>query len=43
MDKCSATVGWLIIFDMDFTKLWSDKQFWLTKSCNGNTVHVVGC
>ncbi|MDR1079838.1 MAG: ATP-binding protein [Deltaproteobacteria bacterium] len=43
MDKCGATVGWLIVFDLYFKKLWRDKQFWDTQSLNGHTIHVVGC
>jgi hypothetical protein len=43
MDARGAPVGWLVIFDMDFKKLWSEKQFWETKSYKGKTVHIVGC
>ncbi|MDR1165409.1 MAG: hypothetical protein LBO66_05975 [Deltaproteobacteria bacterium] len=43
MDACEAPVGWLLVFDMDFKKLWSEKQFWETKIYKGKTVHVVGC
>ncbi|MDR1164774.1 MAG: hypothetical protein LBO66_02700 [Deltaproteobacteria bacterium] len=43
MDACGAPIGWLVVFDMDFKKLWSEKQFWETKTYKGKTVHVVGC
>jgi hypothetical protein len=43
IDKCGVSEGWLIVFDMNFKKLWRDKQFWDTHSFNGHTIHVVGC
>ncbi|MDR1312126.1 MAG: hypothetical protein LBQ12_00140 [Deltaproteobacteria bacterium] len=43
MDKCGSSVGWLIIFDMDFKKLWDDKIFWHNQQFSGKTINVVGC
>jgi hypothetical protein len=43
MDKCGASVGWLVIFDMNFQKPWDKKLFWETVDCAGKTIHVVGC
>jgi hypothetical protein len=43
MDKCGASEGWLIIFDMNFMKLWKEKIFWNTVDYKGLTMHVVGC
>ncbi|MDR1041023.1 MAG: ATP-binding protein [Deltaproteobacteria bacterium] len=43
MDRLQATVGWLVVFDMDRKVPWSDKLFWDTLDREGKTIHVVGC
>jgi hypothetical protein len=43
MDLCGAKEGWLIIFDNDFSKNWSDKLTWeITEHPKDYKVHVVG-
>ncbi|MDR1049502.1 MAG: hypothetical protein LBP95_00160, partial [Deltaproteobacteria bacterium] len=44
MDRCQAREGWLVVFDRDSRKLWSDKIFWQTETCPGDIIiHIVGC
>jgi hypothetical protein len=43
MDKSGAPVGWLVVFDMNFKKLWDDKISWEEIDYLGKTIHLVGC
>jgi hypothetical protein len=43
MNKCLASVGWLVVCDKDFTKPWDEKITWDTQEYKGKTIHVVGC
>jgi hypothetical protein len=43
MDKCGATVAWLLVFDNDLSESWEKKISWETQNYKGKTIHVVGC
>jgi hypothetical protein len=42
-DKSGSSVGWLVVFDRDFTKPWEEKLTWETLDRGGKAVRVVGC
>ncbi|MDR1312489.1 MAG: hypothetical protein LBQ12_02055, partial [Deltaproteobacteria bacterium] len=43
MDKSGSPVGWLVVFDMDFKKSWTEKLTWNTLEYRGKTINEVGC
>ncbi|MDR1049839.1 MAG: hypothetical protein LBP95_01930, partial [Deltaproteobacteria bacterium] len=44
MDRCQAKEGWLVVFDRDSKKPWSEKITWKTENLpNDIIVHIVGC
>ncbi|MDR1314455.1 MAG: ATP-binding protein [Deltaproteobacteria bacterium] len=43
MDKCGSPVGFLVVFDMDFKRSWTEKLTWNTQEYKGKTIHEVGC
>jgi hypothetical protein len=43
MDKCQSPAGWLVFFDKDSEKPWSEKITWDTVDIGGKTIRLVGC
>jgi hypothetical protein len=43
MDRCSSSAGWLVVFDRDLKKPWSEKITWDTVVREGKTIRLVGC
>jgi hypothetical protein len=43
MDKCGSKIGWLVIFDLDWDKKWTDKITWNLIQYKDSTIHLVGC
>ncbi|MDR1039526.1 MAG: AAA-like domain-containing protein [Deltaproteobacteria bacterium] len=43
MDKCMATDGWLVIFDLDRNKTWENKIKNFDIKSLGKTIHVFTC
>jgi hypothetical protein len=43
MGKCTATEGWLVIFDKSPDQTWEHKITWETTEFEGVTIHMIGC
>ncbi|MDR1040015.1 MAG: hypothetical protein LBR80_07585 [Deltaproteobacteria bacterium] len=43
MDKCQSLAGWLVVFDKDSEKPWSEKITWDTVDLGDKTIRLVGC
>ncbi|MDR1871332.1 MAG: AAA-like domain-containing protein [Deltaproteobacteria bacterium] len=43
MNKCGSKIGWLVVFDLDWSKNIADKKTWETIQYKGSTIHIVGC
>ncbi|MDR1871331.1 MAG: hypothetical protein LBS60_05280 [Deltaproteobacteria bacterium] len=43
MDKRGSKTGWLVVFDLDWSKNSGDKLTWETIQYKGSTIHLVGC
>jgi hypothetical protein len=43
MDNCGAKEGWLVVFDRNTHKSWSEKLTWEITQYEGATIHEVGC
>ncbi|MDR2604635.1 MAG: type I restriction enzyme HsdR N-terminal domain-containing protein, partial [Desulfovibrio sp.] len=44
MAACSASEGWLVVFDRDPSKGWDEKISWADEKLpGGGTAHIVGC
>jgi hypothetical protein len=43
METIGAGEGWLMVFDQDRLKPWSERSSWVTVKFRGLTIHVVGC
>jgi hypothetical protein len=42
METIGAGEGWLMVFDQDRLKPWSDRSSWVTVDFHGLTIHIVG-
>ncbi|MDR1039576.1 MAG: ATP-binding protein, partial [Deltaproteobacteria bacterium] len=43
MDKCGSSSGWLVVFDRDFRKPWSEKITWDIMDQEGKSIRLAGC
>ena len=43
MDTLGCSEGWLVAFDCDNKKSWSEKIDQETETVNGKTVNIFGC
>jgi hypothetical protein len=43
LDTAGEKEGWLLVFDRDLKKSWSEKIFWETHEYKGQIIHYVGC
>ena len=44
MDRFLASEGWLVVFDRESNKSWSEKCSWETVTTeDGRTINVAGC
>jgi hypothetical protein len=43
LDKVGEKVGWLVLFDRDIRKSWSEKLYWKNELMGDSVIHMVGC